>query len=84
MNLELWTKNEGLRAKNEGLFAVSRERRGHQVNSRDVTPVASKKVETSLLWRLNGFLDFWLWRPNGQWSTVNGFKKKRRIKFYEL
>jgi hypothetical protein len=43
MNLELWTKNEGLRAKNEGLFAVSRERRGHQVNSRDVTPVASKK-----------------------------------------
>jgi hypothetical protein len=26
MNLELWTKNEGLRAKNEGLFAVSYER----------------------------------------------------------
>ena len=25
MNLELWTKNEGLRAKNEGLFAVSDE-----------------------------------------------------------
>ena len=61
MNLELWTKNEGLRAKNEGLFAVSRERLGHQDTK--------STVETSLLWRLKSrdVTPYGVSMVNGQW-----------------